>query len=49
MYFLNKNILEYAQIAVGVTNGKSRILDIEGHSTLCYKVYYTIAFENESQ
>ena len=32
MYFYNKNILEYADIVV--TDGNSRILNIEGHSII---------------
>ena len=36
MYLYNRNILEYVEIVV--TDGYSRILDIEGHSIVHFKV-----------
>ena len=39
MYLHNKNILEYAKIVV--TDGNSRILNLEGHST---KVRNTVVY-----
>ena len=36
MYLYNKNILEYAEIMV--TDGNSRILNIESHSKILYRV-----------
>ena len=32
MYLYNKNILEYAEIAV--TDGNSKIINMEGHSSM---------------
>ena len=48
MFLHNRNILEYVEILV--TDGISRILDIEGHSIKCYPlwklmpIYYLIPF-----
>ena len=34
MYLYNKDILKYAEIVVVTDDGNSRILNIEGHSSL---------------